>query len=79
MPIVSGRHFLEEEMKLAERYFSSRKGGNRAVIVETSEHTPFVAACPLVPSIEIAFIRAVIFRSVTPHSIVESCRRARRT
>jgi hypothetical protein len=33
----------------------------------------------LVPSIEIAFKRAVIFRSVTPHSIVESCRRARRT
>jgi hypothetical protein len=43
MPVVSGRHFLEKEMKLAERYFSSRKGGNRAVIVETSAHTPIVA------------------------------------
>lgn len=76
MPILSGRHFLETEMKLAERYFSSRKGVNRALIVETSEHTPFVAPCPLVPSIEIAFKRAVIFRSVTQHStgIVETYR-----
>lgn len=64
MPVLSGRHFLEGEVKLAERYFSSRKGGNRAVIVETSEHTPFVAPCPLVPSTEIAFKRAVVFRGV---------------
>lgn len=36
MPFLIGRHFLETEMKLAERYFGSRKGGNRAAIVETS-------------------------------------------
>lgn len=68
MPFLIGRHFLETEMKLAERYFSSRKGGNRAAIVETSERTPFVAPCRLVPSIEITFKRVVIFCNVTSHN-----------